>query len=227
MKRIALLITIVFLLALAQLSQAAESIDVQGDWYIKLTNFSMYGEVPKEIYDAFWDDWYEEDNYWFGYTNVDFEGFTKFRYCRSTTQLIKFNFLDQFYGDKMGDYRTLVIDFNAGSLSIDDYAIFDPYTTLGTNWFATISFDWEIYCTDPRLRFLCYTWDINSPVGSDPIWWSIPEGTGYRSGTASFDTQTCQGFTPRFELCFVPEPSSLAGLILGVPLAIRIFRRKK
>ncbi|MHB9035086.1 MAG: hypothetical protein ACYC64_00365 [Armatimonadota bacterium] len=200
MKKIAVVLAIVALAICAATAVYGDSINLSESWYIKITNFSLRGEAN---FNQFW------------------------TYGRSTTSLIEPKLQDT-DPNNQGFFRTLLFDFHAGQANADDISQFEPYATLGSDWSGTMSFNWAVYCNDPRVLFDVYSpWVIGGEYPT--VWWSAPTGNSSRSGTASFYVSTLNQITPAFRVSFasVPEPSTFVVLLCAlfcVPLLNRRAR---
>lgn len=169
------------------------------------------------------------ENWYIRITDFSVGGSTGFHspytYQWSTTHLIEAKLLDQVPNTET--YSTLLFDFHAGQAQTGDEADLLPYAALASDWSAEISFDWRINCDDPRVAFRFWTPEV-SPYDAT-TWWSIPTGTGIRSGTASFHAGTILQVPPSFQLSLVPEPQSLVALVIPtliVGMKPRFWRRR-
>ena len=205
MKRLSPFLAVAFLSSFVNLSLCtpgqAETINLAENWYVRITNFTL------TVYSG--QGFYEPNTY-----------------KSSTTSLIEPKLQQPGNPDW---YNTLYFDFHAGQAQTSDYASFWPYATLGSEWSATMSFQWEINCSDSRLRLAVGS----SYPGWDKVWWSAPDGTGYRTGTASFMTSTWGPpggpLPPGIGVSFapVPEPTSFVSLLLGLAGLPVIIRRRR
>ena len=135
MKIRAVVLIIMTLTVCAAMAANGDSISLSENWYIKITNFSLQGETT----------WPHSDS-------INHVGFSDiYGYQYSTTGLI-----EPKLGNPLSDgssYNALIFDFHAGQADTNDVAWYCPWATLGTEWAATISFHWQIYCSDPNVRF--------------------------------------------------------------------------
>lgn len=198
MKKLAVLL----LVALAMCGTTAiyaDTINLSENWYIKITSFSLQG-------------WMEPVGPDPTPSPVNFAGFPDiWKYQYSTTSLIEPKLLNP-SSDGMS-YGTLLFDFHAGQACGDGSAWFCPFATLGSPWAATMSFNWQISCSDPNVVFGVDT--INGGRIQD-VWWSAPASSNNRSGSISLDVETRQSIPPGFYVSFatVPEPTSLLAVVM-------------
>ncbi len=200
-----LAIVAVTLGSLTTTAASAEPVHVDEDWVIEITNWSFSGWIRLG----------DEAPQW-----LVLEGFSG---CDGrSTPTIEWELVDPL---DQWRFRTLVFDFHAGQACGDDYAYYSPICTCGSEWRGTMSFDWRIYCTNPRVSLSVMSWHEYGRTE----WWRAPNGTGWRSGSATFEAGTA-GWPPMPAYLFVsfdavPEPSGLSGLLVGVP-AWALVRRK-
>jgi hypothetical protein len=204
MKNLVIVLAVAALAICAASAVCGDPIDLSENWYIKITNFSLQGSF------------------------VSFEDFSRiWSYKYSTTSSIEPKL--QYPASDGESYSTLIFDFHAGQASLDDKAWFDPLATLGTSWGATMSFDWEIHCNDPRVIFGVD--GVGTTQGVHKVWWTVPVGGSYRSGSTSLGVSTYLTDTPNFYVSFaeVPEPTGFVALLVPISLSgigIRLRRTK-
>jgi hypothetical protein len=196
-KLMVVLVTVI--LTMSAVTTYADTIGLSENWYIKITNFSLQGEIEP--------DWSNPNP-----TPINQIGFSRVWSAQQSTTSLVGPILQNVSSDGNW-YSTLIFDFHAGQVNLNDYVWFYPFATLGSTWNATMSFDWEIHCNDPRvvLGVDCVT----SPSGQSTVWWNVPAGSSYKTGSASLDVKTYVD-NPKLYVSFasVPEPTSLLAITM-------------